>query len=122
MNPMKHMTLRLALVPAAAILLLCPASSTYAQQPAPAPATPATPPADAKADAKPTPTDEMEEFAPKPAPPLPAGMTGSDTKDPRYTLKAGMYDAGEAAMGMKHVFFLQKPGPFRLDATSPDDP
>jgi hypothetical protein len=126
MNPLKRVTiqkrvtLRLALVPAAALVLLCPVPSTYAQQPAPA--APAAPAPDAKADAKPTPTDEMEEFAPKPAPPLPAGMTGSDTKDPRYTLKAGMYDAGEAAVGMKHVSFLQKPGPFRLDATSPDDP
>jgi hypothetical protein len=126
MNPLKRVTiqkrvtLRLALVPAAALVLLCPVLSTYAQQPAPA--APAAPAPDAKADAKPTPADEMEEFAPKPAPPLPAGMTGSDTKDPRYTLKAGMFDAGEAAVGMKHVFFLQKPGPFRLDATSPDDP
>jgi len=24
-------------------------------------------------------------------------MTGSDTSDPRYTLKPGMFDAGEAA-------------------------
>ena len=120
MNPRKRLTVRLALVPAAAIVLLCPASLIYAQQPATA--APATPPAQANADAKPTPADELEEFAPKPAPPLPAGMTGSDTKDPRYTLKPGMYDAGEAAMGMKHVYFLRKPGPFRLEATSPDDP
>ena len=64
----------------------------------------------------------MDEFAPKPAPSLPPGMTGSDTKDPRYTLKAGMYNAGEAAMGMKHVLFLKKATAFRLDAMSPDDP
>jgi len=122
MNRMKSAAFRLALVLAAAVILLSPGCLLYAQQPAPTPAPPSTPPPDAKAAAKPTPTDEMDEFSPKPAPPLPAGMTGSDTKDPRYTLKAGMYNAGEAAMGMKHVFFLKKPGPFQLDATSPDDP
>ena len=79
-------------------------------------------PADAKSAAKPTPTDELDEFAPKPAPPLPAGMHGSDATDPRYTLKPGLYDAGELAMGMKHLDFVKKPDPFRLDATSPDDP
>jgi len=89
-----------------------------AQQQTPAPA----PAPDAKAVAKPTPADEMDEFAPKPAPPLPAGMTGSSTTDPRYTLKPGLYDAGETAMGMKHLDFLKKPNAFRLDATSPDDP
>jgi hypothetical protein len=120
MNRMKSVAFRLAFVPAVAIVLLSPACLLYAQQPAPA-ASGVTPP-DAKAAAKPTPTDELDEFAPKPALPLPTGMTGSDTNDPRYTLKAGMYNAGEAAMGMKHLSFLQKPGPFRLDATSPDDP
>ena len=88
----------------------------------PAPVAPVTQPPDAKAAAKPTPTDELDEFAPKPAPPLPPGMTGSSTSDPRYTLKPGMYDAGEVAMGMKHLDFVKKPDPFRLDATSPDDP
>ncbi len=79
-------------------------------------------PADPKATSKPTPVDEQDEFAAKPAPPLPAGMTGSNTNDPRYTLKPGMYDAGEVAMGMEHIGFVKKAGPFRLDATSPDDP
>jgi hypothetical protein len=32
-----------------------------------------------------------------------AGMTGSTTNDPRVGLKPGLYDAGEAAMGMEHV-------------------
>ena len=27
-------------------------------------------------------------FAPQPAPPLPAGMTGSDANDPRYKVRA----------------------------------
>ena len=49
-------------------------------------------------------------------------MTGSDTSDPRYSLKPGMYDAGEAAMGMKHLAFLKKPDAFQINATSPDDP
>jgi hypothetical protein len=64
----------------------------------------------------------MNPFAPQPAPPLPEGMTGSDTTDVRYTLKPGMYDAGEAALGMKHVAFLKKPDAFQITATSPDDP
>ena len=124
MTRIKSMARRFALVQAAAVLLLFPARTLQAQQAAPATAAQSADgnPADAKGAAKPTPTDEMDAFTPKPAPPLPAGMTGSDTKDRRYTLKAGMYDAGEAAMGMKHVSFVKKPGPFRLDATSPDDP
>jgi hypothetical protein len=77
---------------------------------------------DPKAAAKPAATDELDEFKPKPAPPLPAGMTGSNTNDPRYTLKPGLYDAGEAAMGVKHIGFLKKADPFRMEATSADDP
>ncbi len=46
----------------------------------------------------------------------------SDTSDPRYTLKPGMYDAGEVAMGMEHVAFLKKPSAFQLAASDPDDP
>jgi hypothetical protein len=61
-------------------------------------------------------------FAPVPAPPLPAGMTGSDTKDPRYTLKPGLYNAGEAAMGLKKVVSLKKPDAFQITAATPDDP
>ena len=115
---------RLARLPfTAAVLLsglLTTAPSLSAQTPSPK--SPITQPPDAKAAAKPTPTDELDEFAPKPAPPLPPGMTGSNTNDPRYTLKAGLYDAGEVAMGMQHIDFLKKPDAFRLDATSPDDP
>jgi hypothetical protein len=33
-----------------------------------------------------------------------------------------MYDAGEAAMGLKHIAFLKKPDALQLTATSPDDP
>ena len=61
-------------------------------------------------------------FAPHPAPPLPPGMIGSDVTDARAKLKSGLYDAGELAMGMKHVAFLKKPDAFQIQATSPDDP
>jgi hypothetical protein len=60
-------------------------------------------------------------FAPKPAPPLPAGMTGADANDPRAKLSPGMYDAGEAAMGIKHVALLKKSEAFQL-SNDPADP
>lgn len=60
-------------------------------------------------------------FAPQPAPKLPAGMTGADTSDPRAKLKAGMYDAGEAAMGLKLVKAMKKPEAFQLP-NDPSDP
>jgi hypothetical protein len=71
---------------------------------------------------KPKDAEQDNPFAPQPAPPLPAGMTGSDMSDPRYKLKPGLYDAGEAAQGLKHVAFLKKPDAFQINATSPDDP
>jgi hypothetical protein len=95
--------------------LLYSTASMVAQQAAPQPADP-------KAAAKPAATDEMDEFTPKPAPPLPAGMTGPSTSDPRYTLKPGMYDAGESALGIKHLLLLHKPPAFELGASTPDDP
>ncbi len=49
-------------------------------------------------------------------------MTGSDTSDPRYTLSAGLYDAGEAAKGMKHLTLLKKPDAFQLGSDDPDSP
>jgi hypothetical protein len=42
--------------------------------------------------------------------------------DPRVGLKPGLYDAGEAAMGMEHIAFLKKPGVFQLSPTGADDP
>ena len=45
----------------------------------------------------------------------------SDANDPRSALKPGLFDAGEAANGIKHVAFLKKPGAFQLMATTPDD-
>jgi hypothetical protein len=69
-----------------------------------------------------TPAAPPNPFAPQPAPPLPAGMTGSDANDPRTKLSPGMYDAGEAAVGMKHVMLLKKPDAFELGASDPNDP
>ncbi len=76
---------------------------------------------DASKDAKKS-QDEGNPFAPKPAPPLPAGMTGSDVNDPRYKLKPGLKNAGVAAMGMKLVAHRDKPDAFQIKASSPDDP
>jgi hypothetical protein len=61
-------------------------------------------------------------FAPEPAPTLPPGMTGSDATDPRAALTSGLYDAGEAAMGIKHVMLFKKPDAFQLGTAEPDDP
>jgi hypothetical protein len=65
---------------------------------------------------------EEDSLAPEPAPPLPAGMTGSDANDPRAKLAPGMYGAGEASMGMKHLLLLKKPDLFQLDTVDPDHP
>ena len=65
---------------------------------------------------------EGNPFALQPAPPLPAGMTGSTTNDPRVGLKPGMFDAGEAAMGLEHIALLKKPDAFSLPSNDPDDP
>ena len=65
---------------------------------------------------------QQNPFAPQPAPPLPPGMTGSDVNDPRYKLTPGLYDAGEASMGMKHLLLLKKPDAFQLGVDRPDDP
>ncbi len=47
-------------------------------------------------------------------PKLPAGMTGADTSDPRFKLSAGVWDAGEAALGIRHIALLRKPEAFDL--------
>src|SRR5436853_321568 len=79
-------------------------------------------PANAKPDQNKVEKAEEDSFAPEPAPPLPAGMTGSDANDPRAKLKPGMYDAGEVSLGLKHLTLVKKPGPFELDSVNPDDP
>lgn len=55
------------------------------------------------------------------APPLPPGMTGSNANDPRSKLTPGLWDAGEASMGIKHISLLRKPDAFQLgiDPNSP---
>jgi hypothetical protein len=97
------------------LFVLCVSFSAgaAAQTPAPSP-TPEAKPAAAQNDGNP--------FAPKPAPPLPAGMSGSDTNDPRFKLTPGMYDAGETSMGIRHLLLFKKPDAFQLGSDNPDDP
>ncbi len=103
-----------------------PATPPTAQEPAKAPDAPAAqePAKDAaKEPAKPKDDGEGENpFAPQPAKPLPPGMTGSDVNDPRAKLTPGLYDAGEAAMGIKHLLLLKKPDAFQLGSDDPDNP
>jgi hypothetical protein len=75
----------------------------------------------AAASPSPTPAEE-DPFAPEAAQPLPAGMTGSDVNDPRASLKPGVFDAGETAMGMRHLLLLKKPDAFQLGTDDPDNP
>jgi len=111
----------------AALILCFGVNRMHAQ--APATATPQqtqAPKADAAPAAqKPAEGDGEEDenpFAPQPAPSLPPGMTGSDASDPRAKLKPGLYDAGEASMGIKHLLLLKKPDAFQLGSSDPDDP
>ncbi|MGE5110783.1 MAG: LVIVD repeat-containing protein [Acidobacteriaceae bacterium] len=71
---------------------------------------------------KPAEAEDKNPFAPEPAPPLPPGMTGSSTNDPRYSLKPGLYDAGETSMGIQHLQLLKKPDAFQLGTDNADDP
>ncbi|HEX3093388.1 MAG TPA: hypothetical protein VHW72_12230 [Candidatus Angelobacter sp.] len=66
--------------------------------------------------------DDENPFAPEPPPTLPPGMKGSDMNDPRAKLAPGLYNAGETAMGMKHLVLVKKPDAFQLGTTNPDDP
>jgi len=98
---------------AAAIILLFATSRLHAQaqEQAPGQAPSAQQPA----------AEEPNPFAPEPAPVLPPGMTGSDVNDPRAKLSPGLYDAGEAAMGMKHLVLVKKPDVFQV-GSDPNDP
>src|SRR5215471_471336 len=98
------------------LLWSCFAGKMQAQTP---PSQESTKPANAKPDQK---KAEDDPFAPEQAPPLPAGMTGSNANDPRAKLSPGMYDAGEISLGMKHLLLLKKPDPFQLDSADPDNP
>jgi hypothetical protein len=91
-----------------------PTPTPQVQEPTPTPAP--SPSAQEPAE------EERNPFAPEPATALPPGMTGSDVNDPRAKLAPGLYDAGETAMGMKHLQLVKKPGAFQLGTTNPDDP
>ena len=116
MKPVVRLTVRLTSPVLAALAIVSTPSLVLAQTPAPSTPTPPAAAAPAKPEAPENP------FAPQPAPPLPAGMTGSDTNDPRFKLKPGLYDAGEASMGIKHLLLLKKPDAFQLGPVQPDDP
>jgi len=88
----------------------------HAQSPTPSTSPEATKPSETK------PAAEQNPFAPEPATPLPAGMTGSDTNDPRAKLAPGMYDAAETSLGLKHITLVRKPDAFQLGSDNPDDP
>ncbi|MFZ0432056.1 MAG: hypothetical protein WAL86_05115 [Candidatus Acidiferrales bacterium] len=117
----RKMAIRVAGAAVAAIFLLCGMSAVQAQAPAQAPGQAPAQATPAPAPAK-TPEAEQNPFAAEPAPPLPPGMTGSDVNDPRYKLTPGLYNAGEASMGMKHLLLLKKPDAFQLGVTDPNDP
>src|SRR5215213_212760 len=61
-------------------------------------------------------------FAPEPAGPLPPGMTGANVNDPRAKLTSGFLNAGETAMGLKHILLVKKPSAFQLGSDNLDDP
>jgi hypothetical protein len=107
------------LVAAAAIFLFSGVSRVRAQAPTPTPAAQAQTPAPTAAKAD---EEERNPFAPEPAPALPPGMAGSDVNDPRAKLSPGLYDAGEAAMGIRHLLLVKKPDAFQLGTSDPDDP
>jgi hypothetical protein len=98
-----------------AIALFFGVSRLHAQEP-PKPTPPPAAQADGDGDGDGNP------FAPEPAPALPPGMMGSDANDPRAKLAPGLYDAGEASMGIKHLTLVKKPAAFQLGSAEPDDP
>ena len=102
------------------VLWSCFASRTKAQTPSPSP--PSQEATKAPGNMPASQEKEEDPFAPEPAAPLPAGMTGSDANDPRAKLSPGMYDAGEASIGIKHVILLKKPDAFQLGSADPDNP
>jgi hypothetical protein len=115
MSRVSGMALRLLI--ASFAVCLCSAIATRAQTPTASPAVQEPP------QAREVKSKEPENpFAPEPAGPLPPGMTGSDASDPRAKLSPGVFDAGEAAMGIKHVLLVKKPNVFQLGSTNPDSP
>jgi hypothetical protein len=104
---------------ASLLFCLCFATRIQAQTPTPSPSPESAKPAETKQTNK---EEEKNPFAPEPAPPLPAGMTGSEANDPRAKLAPGMYDAAETSLGLKHVVLIKKPDAFQLGTVNPDDP
>ena len=117
MNRAINIAFRLSV--ASLILCSCFAARTPAQTPSPSPSQEVTPTPETKPADK---DDKKNPFAPEPAGPLPAGMTGSDTNDPRTKLTPGIYDAGEAALGIKHLTLIKKSDAFSLGSDDPNDP
>ena len=111
-------TIAFRLLIASLVLCSCFAATTTAQtaQPSPSPEPVKTP------ESKPAGQEGGNPSALESAPPLPAGMTGSDTGDPRAKLSPGLYDAGEAALGIRHLMLVKKPDAFQLGALDPDNP
>ncbi len=64
---------------------------------------------------------QAQNATPSPAPTMPPGMKGANTNDPRAKLSPGLFDAGEASLGIKHLLLLKKPDAFELgvDPNSP---
>ncbi len=112
MNRIYEMAFRLLV---ASLVLFCFVGQMQAQTP---PSQNPSQPAGSKPDQK---KADEDPFAPEPAPTLPAGMTGSDTNDPRAKLTPGVYDAGEVAKGMKHLQLFKKPDAFQLDSSDPNN-
>jgi hypothetical protein len=111
-------TIAFRLLMASLLFCSCFAARTQAQTASPSP----SPESTKSPETKPANQETANPFAPAPAPPLPAGMTGSDANDPRAKLTPGMYDAGEAALGIKHLMLLKKPDAFQLGSDDPDSP
>ena len=104
-------TITYSLLVASIVLCSSIAAGTLAQTQTPSPSP------ERKPSAQPS-----NPFAPESAPALPPGMTGSDSADPRAKLTPGMYDAGETAVGLKHITLLKKPDAFQLGTDDPDNP
>jgi len=101
---MNHVRTNVLVIIVASFFLF--AAHAFAQTPSPSPS--------------PTPAPPENPFAPQPAPPLPEGMKGSDTNDPRAKLTPGVYDAAETSMGLKHITLLKKPESFDLGTNDPN--
>src|SRR5215471_8210024 len=106
MNRVRTFTFHLFV--ATLILASSMAAKTFAQTPSPTPT--------------PAPPQNNNPFAPTPAPPLPEGMKGADTNDPRFKLAPGVYNSGESSMGLKHLMLAKKPEAFDLGTNDPNAP